>query len=63
MEEEEAAAQLAADRNAADKGAAAGSHVDLDDMEDSDIAEEVEQQPLDMFVGLMDSTKMPIDCV
>jgi hypothetical protein len=43
MEEEEVAAQLAADSSAADKGAAAGSHVDLHDMEDSDITEKVEQ--------------------
>jgi hypothetical protein len=50
MEEEEAGAQLAADRSAADKAAEAGSHVDLDDMENNNIVEEVAQQPLDMFL-------------
>jgi hypothetical protein len=49
MEEEEAAAQLAADRSAANKAAEA-CHVDLDYMENNNIAEEVAQQPLDMFL-------------
>jgi hypothetical protein len=50
MEEEEAAAQLAADCSAADNGSAACSHVHLDDMDDNDVAEEVAQPPLHMFL-------------
>jgi hypothetical protein len=50
MEEEEAAVQLAAHRSAADHAADAGSLVDLDDMEDNNIAKAVAQQPLGMFL-------------
>jgi hypothetical protein len=51
MEEEGEAAELAGDRTATDKAAEAESHVDLDDiMESNTIAEEVAQQRLDMFL-------------